>query len=99
MIHTIEIIAAGRVKFALSDSRSQDAAEAIQWAYFWLGWYRADAARVYRGDVANPENVAGEIVPPADWLAAQSTRLAEANGYFGPLRRSDDLVMFDGEPG
>lgn len=79
----------------------QNDAEALNWAYFWLGRYRSDAARLYRADAeGNPVDLLAEIKPP-EWVVARDreyasgvnlpTRAARekaADGNKGPTRRT-----------
>ena len=54
-VYTIHIIDDGEISVGVDCDDLQNDAEALNWAYFWLGRYRSDAARLYRADAeGNP---------------------------------------------
>lgn len=78
--YTIHIVDKDEISMGVDGEWPTDA-EALNWAHFWLGRYRADVARLYRSiDAAgNPADLVAEIRPPA-WLAERDSAYAQAAG-------------------
>lgn len=56
MEYDIEIIDNGRVSLGV-EGRFDNDTDALNWTYYYLGRYRADAARLYRGLHTNPRDL------------------------------------------
>jgi hypothetical protein len=82
----IEIIDNGDVSIGVTCDDCRNDIEALNWTYFYLGRYRSDAARLYRGldENGNPVGLIGEVKPPA--YLAERDRQFEKEGLDLPTR-------------
>ena len=80
-IYSIHIIDQDRLTLAVLCGDLADEAQALNWAYYYLGRYRCDAVRLFRrcDTYGNATDLVTEIEPPA-WIAERD------QGPYGLMR-------------
>jgi len=65
-VYSIHIIDNGRVTLGVLCDECEGEAQALNWAYYYLGRYRCDAVQLFRSldTYGNPVDLVAEIKPP-----------------------------------
>jgi hypothetical protein len=65
-VYSIQIIDHGRVTLGVLCDECEGEAQALNWAYYYLGRYRCDAVQLFRSldTYGNPVDLVAEITPP-----------------------------------
>jgi hypothetical protein len=65
-VYSIHIIDNGRVTLGVLCDECEGEAQALNWAYYYLGRYRCDAVQLFRSldTYGNPVDLVAEITPP-----------------------------------
>jgi hypothetical protein len=82
-VYSIHIIDNDRVTLGVLCDECESEAQALNWAYYYLGRYRCDAVQLFRSLDAygNPVDLVAEIKPP-EWIAQRD------QGPYGAIARA-----------